>query len=69
MEYKIPKRPIRQIVKRLPAFTTLRGGAYFLIPTDRRAGDIIAVDSTNFTTLFGGTENLTNLWRNVALAK
>ena len=25
-------------------------------PNDRRAGDIVLVDSTNFTTLFGGTK-------------
>lgn len=28
----IPKRPIRQKIKRLPAFTTVRGGAYFFLP-------------------------------------
>ena len=28
-----------------------------------------AVDSTNFTTLFGGTDSLKNLWRNFALMK
>jgi len=28
----IPKRPIRKKIKGLPAFTTLRGGAYFLLP-------------------------------------
>jgi hypothetical protein len=27
------------------------------------------VDSTNFTTLFGGTESLQNFWRNFALMK
>jgi Dyp-type peroxidase family len=32
MEYKIPKRPIRQVLKGLPAFTTLTGGAYFFLP-------------------------------------
>ncbi|WP_174187003.1 hypothetical protein [Nocardia barduliensis] len=41
----------------------------WLPPTDRRAGDIVIVDSTNFTTLFGGTESLVNFWRNVALMK
>lgn len=35
-------------------------------PTGQRAGDIILVDSTNFTTLFGGTDSLQNLWRNLA---
>ncbi len=28
----IPKRPIRRKIKGLPAFTTLRGGAYFFLP-------------------------------------
>jgi Dyp-type peroxidase family len=28
----IPKRPIRKKIKGLPAFTTLRGGAYFFLP-------------------------------------
>ncbi|MCP2276157.1 Dyp-type peroxidase [Nocardia amikacinitolerans] len=32
LEYKIPKRPIRRTIKGLPAFTTLRGGAYFFLP-------------------------------------
>jgi hypothetical protein len=35
-------------------------------PRDRRAGDILLIDSTHFTTLFGGTESLMNLWRNLA---
>jgi Dyp-type peroxidase family len=32
LEYKIPKRPIRKVIKGLPAFTTVRGGAYFFLP-------------------------------------
>ena len=28
----IPKRPIRKKIKGLPAFTTVRGGAYFFLP-------------------------------------
>lgn len=32
LEYKIPKRPIRRTIKGLPAFTTVRGGAYFFLP-------------------------------------
>jgi hypothetical protein len=35
-------------------------------PTGKRAGDILLVDSTHFTTLFGGTDSLANLWRNLA---
>lgn len=32
LEYTIPKRPIRKKIAGLPAFTTLRGGAYFFLP-------------------------------------
>ena len=32
LEYKIPKRPIRKRIVGLPAFTTVRGGAYFFLP-------------------------------------
>ena len=32
LEFKIPNRPIRKVLKGLPAFTTLTGGAYFLLP-------------------------------------
>jgi deferrochelatase/peroxidase EfeB len=32
MEFTIPKRPIRKVLKGLPAFTTLSGGAYFFLP-------------------------------------
>ena len=28
----IPKRPIKQVIKGLPAFTTVKGGAYFFLP-------------------------------------
>lgn len=35
-------------------------------PTGERAGDIVLIDSTHFTTLFGGTESLCNLWHNLA---
>src|SRR2546421_4879983 len=38
-------------------------------PNEERAGDIVLVDSTNFTTLFGGTDSLENFWRNLALMK
>jgi len=38
-------------------------------PAGDRAGDILLVDSTHFTTLFGGTESLENFWRNLATAK
>ncbi|ODR21552.1 hypothetical protein [Mycolicibacterium porcinum] len=35
-------------------------------PGTGRAGDIVLVDSTNFTTLFGGTDSLKRFWNNVA---
>jgi deferrochelatase/peroxidase EfeB len=31
-DFTIPKRPIKKKVKGLPAFTTVRGGAYFFLP-------------------------------------
>lgn len=33
LEYKIPNRPIRKKIIGLPAFTTVRGGAYFFLPS------------------------------------
>ncbi len=41
----------------------------WLPPKGRRAGHIVMLDSTHFTTLFGGTESLENLWRNFAAMK
>ena len=38
-------------------------------PTTTRAGDIVLIDSTHFTTLFGGTDSLRNLWRNLAIMR
>jgi Dyp-type peroxidase family len=32
LDFKIPKRPIRRKITGLPAFTTVRGGAYFFLP-------------------------------------
>jgi Dyp-type peroxidase family len=32
LEFKIPKRPIRRKITGLPAFTSVRGGAYFFLP-------------------------------------
>ena len=31
-DFTIPKRPIRRKITGLPAFTTLKGGAYFFLP-------------------------------------
>ena len=36
LEYKIPHRPIRKRTVGLPAFTTVRGGAYFSCPESKR---------------------------------
>ena len=36
---------------------------------ENRAGDILLIDSTHFTTLFGGTDSLASLWRNLALSE
>ena len=38
-------------------------------PRDERAGHILLVDSTHFTTLFGGTDSLAHFWKNLALMK
>jgi Dyp-type peroxidase family len=32
LDFTLPRRPIRKVLKGLPAFTTLRGGAYFFMP-------------------------------------
>lgn len=32
LEFKIPRRPLRKKINGMPAFTTVRGGAYFFIP-------------------------------------
>ncbi|WP_371413053.1 Dyp-type peroxidase [Mycolicibacterium sp. GF69] len=32
LDFTVPKRPIRRVHKGIPAFTTLRGGAYFFLP-------------------------------------
>jgi hypothetical protein len=38
-------------------------------PAGARAGDVLVVDSTVFSTLFGGDESLERFWKNIALAK
>jgi Dyp-type peroxidase family len=32
LDFTVPKRPIRKVHKRIPAFTTLKGGGYFFLP-------------------------------------
>jgi len=41
----------------------------YMPPEKQRAGDIVFVDSTHFTTLFGATQSVKNFWRNVAAMK
>ncbi|MFA5707287.1 hypothetical protein [Mycolicibacterium sp.] len=38
----------------------------WLPPAGRQAGQVVLIDSTHFTTLFGGTASLHQLWRNLA---
>jgi len=44
LEFKIPKRPIRKTITGLPAFTTVRGGAYFFLPGIRALRYLAALD-------------------------
>jgi len=57
-----PKRPHPFTAEGNTEFNCL----LWLPPAGNRAGDIVMVDSTNFTTLFGGTDSLKNFWRNLA---
>jgi Dyp-type peroxidase family len=43
-EYKIPKRPIRKKIVGLPAFTTLKGGAYFFLPGLKALGYLASLN-------------------------
>ena len=45
LEFKIPKRPIRKKITGLPAFTTLRGGAYFFLPGIRALHHLAGLDA------------------------
>ena len=45
LEYKIPKRPIRRKIVGLPAFTTLRGGAYFFLPGLKALGYLASLNA------------------------
>ncbi len=44
LEYKIPKRPIRKKIAGLPAFTTVRGGAYFFLPGLKALGYLASLN-------------------------
>ncbi|HEY2765014.1 MAG TPA: peroxidase [Pseudonocardiaceae bacterium] len=45
LEFKIPNRPIRKVLKGLPAFTTLKGGAYFFLPGLKALRYLATLDS------------------------
>ncbi|CAJ1584406.1 peroxidase [[Mycobacterium] wendilense] len=45
LDFTIPKRPIRKVLTGLPAFTTLRGGAYFFLPGINALRYLAALDS------------------------
>ncbi len=47
LEYKIPKRPIRKKITGLPAFTTVRGGAYFFLPGLKALRWLVALGKTD----------------------
>src|SRR3954467_15015272 len=47
LEFKIPKRPIRKTIKGLPAFTTVRGGAYFFLPGLKALRYLASLDNQN----------------------
>lgn len=51
LEYKIPKRPIRKKITGLPAFTTVRGGAYFFLP---------GIKALSYLTKLGGETRATH---------
>ena len=38
-------------------------------PGGGRAGDVLVVDSTVFSTLFGADESLERFWKNIATAQ
>jgi Dyp-type peroxidase family len=47
LEFKIPKRPIRKKITGLPAFTTVRGGAYFFLPGIKALRYLATLDGAN----------------------
>ncbi|MEV6340352.1 peroxidase [Nocardia vinacea] len=48
-DFTIPKRPIRKTLTGLPAFTTLRGGAYFFLPSISALRYLATLDSREVT--------------------
>ncbi len=47
LEFKIPKRPIRKTIKGLPAFTSVRGGAYIFFPRLKAMRYLATLGNTN----------------------
>ncbi len=63
--------PANRPISNVPTHSPSAGNREFNVvlwmpPEGKSAGDIVLVDSTNFTTLFGGTQSLESFWRNVA---
>ncbi|MEO3757282.1 peroxidase [Mycobacterium sp. B14F4] len=46
LDFTVPKRPIRKVHKGIPAFTTLKGGAYFFLPGINALGYLSTVGKT-----------------------
>ena len=44
LEFKIPKRPIRKKIIGLPAFTTVKDGAYFFLPSLKALGYLASLN-------------------------
>ncbi|MFI9413897.1 Dyp-type peroxidase [Nocardia gamkensis] len=49
LEFTVPKRPIRRVYASLPAFTTLKGGAYFFLPGISALHYLAGLDSPEVT--------------------
>jgi Dyp-type peroxidase family len=45
LDFTVPKRPIRKVHKGIPAFTTLKGGAYFFLPGMNALRYLASLDS------------------------
>ena len=69
MIHVLARQPIEQ--ERPHPFTAAGNREFncllWMPPAGRRAGDIVLVDSTHFTTLFGASESLKSFWRNLAM--
>ena len=76
-ELTVPESPRIRVLARQPIdlepphpFTRVGNTEFNIVlwmpPEGRRRGDILLVDSTHFTTLFGGTDSLERFWRNLA---